>query len=63
MSQTDDTCVRCREREVAGPLSLCVTCAAETKAEFSRGLARMGEYLRAWAAFDEWLRAHGRYAG
>jgi hypothetical protein len=27
--------------------------------EVLSGMRRMGEYLAAWAAFDDWLRAQG----
>jgi hypothetical protein len=60
MPETSDTCVRCRTTEVSGPLSLCKACARETTEECSTGFARLGRYLAAWAAFDEWLREHGR---
>jgi len=60
MPESHDTCVRCREAEVSGPLSLCADCSVETKDECSSGLIRLGQYLAAWAAFDEWLRRRGR---
>jgi hypothetical protein len=60
MPEPHDTCVRCRETDVSGPFSLCAACADETSEECSKGLVRLGRYLAAWAAFDEWLRDHGR---
>ena len=60
MPEDQNTCVRCREAEVSGPSSLCAACDDETSEECSKGLLRLGRYLAAWAAFDEWLRAHGR---
>jgi hypothetical protein len=30
------------------------------RAEAEAGLLRLAEYLRAWAAFDEWCVARGR---
>ncbi len=62
MPESHDTCVRCRSTEVSGPLSLCADCALETTDEYSNGLTRLGQYLAAWAAFDEWLHRHGRAA-
>jgi hypothetical protein len=32
----------------------------QTRIEFVAGLRRLGEYLAAWAAFDEWCRAERR---
>ena len=62
MPETQNTCVRCRAADVPGPDSLCSGCAHETAEECTSGLARLGRYLAAWAAFDEWLRQHGRTA-
>jgi hypothetical protein len=30
-----------------------------TRVEIVDGLKRLGSYLAAWAAFDDWLRARG----
>lgn len=60
MPEVQHTCVRCREKDVSGPLSLCPDCAAVTKEECSSGLIRLGQYLAAWAAFEEWLRRRGQ---
>jgi hypothetical protein len=30
------------------------------RAEVEDGLRRLGEYLAAWAAFDQWCAARGR---
>jgi hypothetical protein len=62
MPESHDTCVHCRATEVSGPLSLCAECVLATQDECSNGLVRLGRYLAAWAAFDEWLRDHGHAA-
>jgi len=51
-------CIRCNEREAPEPLGLCTACVVHTKLEVAEGLRRLGRYLTAWAAFDEWLDAH-----
>jgi len=56
------TCIRCRESEAPEPLGLCAPCAMHTRVELTAGFRRLAEYLRAWAAFDEWLRARPGYA-
>jgi hypothetical protein len=60
MPEAQHTCVRCREKDVSGPLSLCADCSIATKDECSSGLIRLGQYLAAWAAFEEWLRRRGQ---
>jgi hypothetical protein len=60
MPEAPHTCVRCREKEVSGSLSLCADCTVATKDECSSGLIRLGQYLAAWAAFEEWLRRRGQ---
>jgi hypothetical protein len=54
------TCVRCNEREAPEPLGLCSPCVVHTRLEVSAGLRRLGNYLTAWADFDQWLHEHGR---
>lgn len=54
------TCIRCNERQAPEPLGLCAPCVMHTRLEVASGLRRLGLYLTAWAAFDDWLRAHGR---
>jgi hypothetical protein len=52
-------CVRCGQSEAPQPLGYCRQCAGEARAEARDGVKRLGEYLTAWAAFDEWLRERG----
>jgi hypothetical protein len=51
-------CIRCRDAEASGSLVLCEACAAQTRVELAEGYRRLTQYLAAWAAFDDWLRAH-----
>ncbi len=50
-------CICCQETEVAPGFELCPGCAVELRIEVAEGLFRLGRYLRAWAAFEEWQRA------
>jgi hypothetical protein len=59
-SPTTCTCVRCGERAALEPVGCCPVCLIQTRIEFVAGLRRLGEYLAAWAAFDEWCRAERR---
>jgi hypothetical protein len=52
-------CSRCGTAPVAEPLGLCGPCVVNVRVECVAGLRRLGEYLAAWAAFDDWLRLHG----
>jgi hypothetical protein len=52
-------CIRCGMASAAEPLGLCAACVVKTRIECVAGLRRLGEYLAAWAAFDDWLRLHG----
>jgi hypothetical protein len=38
-----------------GPFGLCAECTLVTHAEAMSGIARLGDYLAAWAAFGRWL--------
>ncbi len=58
-SATGGICVRCRERNASGEVGLCPSCAIQTRIEFAAGFRRLGEYLSAWAAFDDWCRDSG----
>ena len=49
-------CIRCCAREASWPDEMCGPCAFYTRIEVARGLRRLGDYLAAWAAFDEWQR-------
>jgi hypothetical protein len=53
-------CIRCRDAEAAEPGGYCPACAVHTRIELAVGLRRLTEYLSSWAAFGEWLAAHGR---
>jgi hypothetical protein len=48
-------CIRCCAREASWPDEMCGPCAFYTRIEVARGLRRLGDYLAAWAAFEEWL--------
>jgi hypothetical protein len=52
-------CVRCDNAPAPEPLGFCPTCVVQTRIEMVAGLRRLGEYLAAWAAFDEWCRRRG----
>jgi hypothetical protein len=55
-------CVRCHEVDAPGPLGLCAACTIQTRLEIAEGTRRLEEYLAAWAAFEDWLEAHGARA-
>jgi hypothetical protein len=50
-------CIRCQAHAAPEPLGLCAACAMHTRVELSNGFRRIGSYLAAWAAFEEWLHA------
>jgi hypothetical protein len=52
--------VRCGERAASEPVGCCPVCLIQTRIEFVAGLRLLGEYLAAWAAFDDWCRAERR---
>jgi hypothetical protein len=51
----EDMCIRCHEAEAPGSLGLCAPCALNTRVEVTEGLKRLGRYLVAWSAFEEWI--------
>ena len=55
---SDVLCSRCGTAPVTEPLGLCGPCVVNVRVECVAGLRRLGEYLAAWAAFDDWLRLH-----
>jgi hypothetical protein len=55
-------CIRCGETELPIGFELCTSCAVEVRVEVAEGLYRIGRYLAAWAAFQEWERRVGRAA-
>lgn len=54
-----DKCIRCGDVEAPDAHGYCAACLQEARVEVSTGIGRLGEYLAAWAAFDDWLRARG----
>jgi hypothetical protein len=50
-------CIRCCAREASWPDEMCGLCSFYTRIEVARGLRRLGEYLAAWAAFEDWQSA------
>jgi hypothetical protein len=52
-------CIRCQSAEAPEPLGFCPVCVVQTRVELAAGIRRLGEYLAAWAAFDEWCRSAG----
>ena len=52
------TCIRCGKDEAHEATAYCAPCAMHARRSAS-GMRRLGEYLAAWAAFDDWLRARG----
>jgi hypothetical protein len=52
-------CIQCQAGEAPEPLGLCAACALQVRLECSAGLRRLGLYLAAWAAFDDWLQRQG----
>jgi hypothetical protein len=53
------TCIRCGNEEPHDATGYCTPCAIQARMEVLSGMRRFGEYLAAWAAFDDWLRARG----
>lgn len=53
-------CIRCGDPETPPKRAYCVHCTFAVRAEVEDGLRRLGEYLAAWAAFDDWCEARGR---
>lgn len=53
-------CVRCDSGRATGPFGLCAECTLVTHAEAMSGIARLGDYLAAWAAFRCWLERRDR---
>ena len=53
------TCIRCGKDEAHKATEYCAPCAVQARVEVLSGMRRLGEYLAAWAAFDDWLRARG----
>jgi hypothetical protein len=53
------TCIRCGNEEAHEATGYCAPCAIQARIEVLTGMRRLGEYLAAWAAFDDWLRARG----
>jgi hypothetical protein len=52
-------CIRCGTEEAHDAQAYCAQCAIASRVEVLSGMRRLGDYLAAWAAFDEWLRARG----
>ncbi len=56
-------CIRCGDDAATPPgRPYCIKCTFAVRAEVEDGIRRLGDYLRAWAAFDEWCAARGRSA-
>jgi hypothetical protein len=53
-------CIRCGEYETPDGRPYCIHCTFAVRAEVEDGMRRLGDYLRAWAAFDAWCRANDR---
>lgn len=51
-------CIRCQDAQAPGSLGLCAACAMNTRVELTDGFRKLGTYLTAWAAFEDWLRKH-----
>jgi hypothetical protein len=52
-------CIRCGNVEAPEQLGYCTTCVIHTRVEVSGGMRRFGQYLAAWAAFDDWCDSEG----
>jgi hypothetical protein len=52
-------CIRCGEAPQADENGYCGHCHWVVRAEIEAGFADLCEYLRAWARFSDWERAHG----
>ena len=48
------TCIRCGSEEAHDAQAYCAQCAIASRVEVLSGMRRLGDYLAAWAAFDEW---------
>jgi hypothetical protein len=59
METTMSSCIRCGDVQTPDGEGYCTSCLREARAEVFSGMRRLGEYLAAQAAFDEWLRARG----
>jgi hypothetical protein len=55
-------CIRCGEHETLADRPYCIHCTFAVRAEVEVGLRQMAEYLRAWAAFDDWCSGRGKHA-
>lgn len=58
-----EACVRCKEAPAATPEGLCGHCHWAVRAEVEEGLYALREYLKSWARFDAWEKAHGQGTG
>jgi hypothetical protein len=47
-------CICCGSPHISAPPGLCLACSIDLRREFYSGLERLGEYLAAWAAFQDW---------
>lgn len=54
-----EACIRCGEAPAVDEYNYCGHCHWASRAEVEEGMFRLREYLRAWARFREWERAHG----
>jgi hypothetical protein len=50
-------CIRCGEHEAPEEREFCIHCTFAVRAEVEQGLRELADYLRAWAAFDDWCAA------
>lgn len=55
-------CVRCGDHETRDGELFCPICVIAIKVEVARGISQLGEYLRNWAAFQEWCAERGARA-
>ena len=53
-----EECIRCNEAPAVDEQGYCGHCHWAVRAEVEEGLYEIGEYLRAWARFDEWCESH-----
>ena len=52
-----DECIRCNEAPAVDEHGYCGHCHWAVRAESEEGFAKLRDYLRAWAQFDEWEQA------